>query len=490
MLKKALLFLAAVMFVFGSTTALAEVGSGKVQAKSGDVDWNMFGSLKTYPHFMDNADFNDDNTDMDWLLDENGIIDDDHTTVRTEARWGFSAEGKNFTAMMILEGDFSLSKGNTDRGTRGGTAYEDSGFSGEDFGIEKLEFTYDFSDYGAPMTVETGWQTKFLDYQSGGLLYGDDHPYIGLKGKTGDISWEALTMFIFDKVDDAGPLGGEDNLDWNAYTLKADFPVPVGEMHFSPFYCFSDNKEAEADVHYFGMETYGKIGKLIPRAEVVYAYGDKDCDWTSDHDADIRAYAAYASVEANISSLINPYIGGQIMSGDDDAYDDDIDAYNPITNISRYTPTFGMENAFIYRMVPALGSHLYANDFSMLGNKLNDRYTGNGYGGISNSSSRNSPGMISMGLGCKGSYKKFDYKTQLQYFLMEDEGALEDIYGTSIDDEMGWEYDLQLTYNFTKHFSIGNVISLFDPGDGIEDMYGDDYDDLAWLDTVEFKWSF
>ncbi len=470
------------MFVFGATTALAEVGSGKVQAKSSDVDINIFGSLKTYPHIMDNVDFNDENTAMDFLVDESGFLDDDTVTVRNEARLGFSAEGENFTALMILEGDFALSKGNTDRGIRGG-GYEDSGMSGEDFGIEKLEFTYDFSSHGAPMCVETGWQTKWLDIETGGLLYGDDHPYIGLKGKMGDITWEALTMWIFDHVNEIGPLGDADYMDWEAYTLKAD--IPVQSMHFVPFYAFSNNERAAADVHYFGFETFGKMGMLTPRAEVVYAMGDKDNTWTSgDHSADISAYAAYASLEANISSLINPYIGGQIMSGDDDANDDDIDAYNPITNIARYTPQFGMENAFVYRYVPALGSHLYANDFSMLGG------AGTGYGGISNSSSRNSPGMISMGIGCRGSYKKFTYKTQFQYFMMEEEGALEDVQGESVDDELGMEYDLQVTYNFTKHFSIGNVISVFDPGDAMEDLYGDDYDELAWLDTVEFKWSF
>ncbi|MFW5901814.1 MAG: hypothetical protein ACOCTS_02115, partial [Thermodesulfobacteriota bacterium] len=93
---------------------------------------------------------------------------------------------------------------------------------------------------------------------------------------------------------------------------------------------------------------------------------------------------------------------------------------------------------------------------------------------------------------------KFSYKTQFQYFWFEETGALEDLrdddgtplYAEDIDDEIGWEFDLQLTYHFTSHFSIGNVISIFDPGDGIEDLRGSDYDETAYLDTIELIWTF
>jgi hypothetical protein len=100
--------------------------------------------------------------------------------------------------------------------------------------------------------------------------------------------------------------------------------------------------------------------------------------------------------------------------------------------------------------------------------------------------------MIMAGLGTKGCYQKWSYKTQLMYFWFEDTGSLEDLadYPGSIDDNVGLEFDLQLTYQFNKHFSLGNVLSLFDPGDGIQDLYGDDYDDMALMDTVELQWTF
>jgi len=196
-------------------------------------------------------------------------------------------------------------------------------------------------------------------------------------------------------------------------------------------------------------------------------------------------FAAFASVDVNINKSFIPYVGGYYIEGDDDANDDEVHAFNPITNISRYTPTFGMENAFIYRLVPALGTHLYANDFGLIGD-------GAGYGGISNSNKKENPGMIMAGGGLKGTYQNWSYKGQVMYFWFAETDAIEDrgYGGGDVDEDVGLEFDLQLTYKFSNHFSIGNVFALFDPGDGIQDLRGDDFDQTAILDTVELKWSF
>jgi hypothetical protein len=98
--------------------------------------------------------------------------------------------------------------------------------------------------------------------------------------------------------------------------------------------------------------------------------------------------------------------------------------------------------------------------------------------------------MMMLGLGAKGTMGAWGYQAQIMYFLFEEEGALEDLYGTSIDSEVGTEMDLRVTYAFNKHFSLGNVISVFIPGDGVQDLRGDDYDDTAFLNTVEITWNF
>jgi hypothetical protein len=430
---------------------------------------------------VDNLDFNDDDTAMDFLLDESGIIDDDEMTVRNEFRLGVKGGGENFKFLAILESDFILDKENVDRGARVGEISSDFGMTGEDFGVEKLDFSYDFSSHGLPVTVQTGWNTKWLDIETGGVLFGDDHPYIGFKGNADGMTWEILNILVYDRTANAPGALDAESRDWRVYSAKVAFPA--GDMKLSPFYAYSDNNERQADVHYLGVQCFGKMGNLMPKAEFVYAMGEKDNFTAAGEEGDISAFAGFASLEMAVGDMFNPYLGGYYISGDDDATDDKIEAFNPITNISRYAGPFAMENAFIYRYVPALGSHLYSNTFDTLG-------TAQGYGGISNSSSANSPGMYNLGIGTKGAMDKWSYKAQLMYFWFTEVGALEQVTAKSIDDAVGLEFDLQVTYNFTKNFSLGNVISVFDPGDGVQDLRGEDFDKTAILNTVELTWNF
>ncbi len=459
------------VFLCCPASAIAEICRGEVIAKSPEVAIQIFGSLKTYPHILTNVDFNDDQTEFDKIGDDNGDMGGDGVSVRNEARIGLEGSGAEWSFFIVLEADFTLDQLNVDRGDGGGK-----------FGIEKLEYTYDFG----PFMLETGWKTKNLDMQTGGIVYGDDHPYIGLVGRLGkEIAWEVRHYVIVDDIStEAGGKLDSDSLDWRAYAAKVK--VPVGRLTMSPFYAYSDNDAHDAQAHYLGAEVYGMVGMFIPRAEFVHVTGQQQSGL---NDRDIRAWGAFAALELNVSPEINPYIGGYYLSGDGDADDDDIDAFNGITNVSRFTPAFGFENGFIYRLVPALGSHLYSNVSSAL--ELLGLPASNGYGGVANSSAAESPGLVAVGGGVKGISGKFTYKTQFQYFWFEDTGALEDISGAdNVDEEMGWEFDLQLTYKFSKHFSLGNTIAFFKPGDGIQDLLGDDFDETAVLNTIELKWAF
>lgn len=481
-IKKGLLVLVFMVFIFFPTISFAVMGT--MEPKSKDVDVEFFGSVKTYPTFLSNMDLNDDATEFDYIIDENGKMADHN--IRNEVRVGWTVKGENWNFLAILEADFNLNKANADRGADGSTPL-DSGMTGEDFGIEKFNASYDFG----PFAVKAGWDTRFLDVQSGGLLYGDDHPYIGFDGKFNDnISWEALYLIIQDDTTKDG-IGAIDatSMDWRVYSFKLDYKLDNGFI-LSPFYAYSDNDEANAanaKVHYLGVEGYGKLGMITPRFELVYANGDTDTYAETGKDYDISAWAGYVSADVNISSSVIPYFGMTYESGDDDANDNDIGAFNGITNISRYTPTFGMENAFIYRFVPVLGSHLYSNNFAMLGGGPG---TTPGYGGISNSSTGNSPGLLSYGIGVKGKIDKFAYKAQILFMTFENAGALEDVLGRSIDDYVGTEFDLHLSYKFGKHFTLGNCLSIFDPGDAVKDIRGDGYDEIGIMNTIEMTWTF
>jgi len=488
-MKKCIILATAIAFF--CLPAISFAVMGEMTPKSKDIEINFFGSLKTYPTFSSKLNFNSDTNVGDWMLDESGAMD--NHTIRNELRIGWLGKGKNWDFLIILESDFNLDKVNGDRGQDATTAamFDDSGMSGEDFGVEKLNVTYNFG----PFAVETGWNTKFLDIMTGGLLYGDDHPYLGLTGKLGsNFSWEALYLVIQDQIDTGGVAGGPwdtDALDWRVYTLKGIYKTSGGFV-ISPFYAYSDNDDdntQDARVHYFGAEAYGKVGMFVPRLEFVYATGETD---KNENPAgigyDISAWAAYGSLDFNISPAFIPYIGATFMSGDSDDDDSDIDAFNGITDIARYTPTFGIENAFIYRLIPMLGSHLYSHTFDRLAS-TNPATKTPGYGWISNSGSGSAPGLIQYGIGAKGNIDKWFYKTQVLYFLFEDEGGLEDIYGRNIDDEVGLEWDLRVGYNFSKHFTLADTFSVFDPGDAIQDIYGNNFDDTAILNTVELIWN-
>jgi hypothetical protein len=477
LMKKLIVFAMLAAFLAFPLTAFGTMG--QMSPASNDINVKFFGSLKTYPSWMSDLNFNSDSDVNDVMLDENGWMTDHN--VRNELRMGWKGGNDTFDFMIILEADFNLDKNNTDRGATN-DAPDDRGMSGEDFGVEKLDVGYNFG----PFRIHTGWTTRWLDIKTGGLVYGDDHPYIGLTGNIGEnFSWELDYTIVFDEITNTsgvGPFDGDD-LDWRFYSVKGVYKIPSGFAKgfvISPFYAFSDNTaHNNAQVSYFGLEGYGKLGMFTPRFEIAYADGDTDEDATGT-DYDISALAAFASVDIEICPAFIPYFGVKYEEGDDDPNDDDIEAFNAITDISRYTPTFGMENAIVYRYIPTLKSHLYSGNFNVTGSQT-------GYGGIGNSSKGDAPGLVMWGLGFKGKYDKWSYKVQYMDFQFDEEPiGLDGV--TRTDDEVGQEFDLRVAYAFSKHFTMANCFAAFVPGDAIEDLNGPDYDDTALVNTIELIW--
>ena len=111
----------------------------------------------------------------------------------------------------------------------------DRGLGGE-FGVERSKFWYDFG----PIRLTTGWDVTWADLKTGGLLYGDDHPFIMLSGKAGDtMDWQVNMLIIEDSDDLNGEFTGKyRDSDWYAYIAKMNFKV--GGLTLSPFACFSD----------------------------------------------------------------------------------------------------------------------------------------------------------------------------------------------------------------------------------------------------------
>ena len=470
-MKKLIVFAMLAAFLAFPLTAFGTMG--QMSPKSKDINIEFFGSLKTYPSWMSTLNFNSDTDVGDTIGDENGTMAGH--SIRNEIRLGWKGGNDTFDFLIILEHDFNLDKDATDRKPA----------QTGDFGVEKLDVGYNFG----PFRLHTGWADyECLDIMTGGLVYGNDHPYIGLNGNIGEnFSWRLNYVIVYDKIGDSGGIDpwDADDLDWRFYSAKGVYKIPSGFAKgfvISPFYAFSDNNENQtnnAQVSYFGLEGYGKLGIFTPRFEIAYADGSTDED-AGGTDYDISAMAAYASVDVEICPGFIPYVGVRYMEGDDDPNDDDIEAYNSIGDIMRYTPTFGMENGFVYRSVPLLGSALYAGNFNGFGNQA-------GYGGDGNTETGDAPGLLMWGVGFKGKYDKWSYKVQYMDFQFDEEPiGLDGV--TRTDDEVGQEFDVRVAYAFSKHFTIANCFAAFDPGDAIEDMWGSDYDDTALINTIELIW--
>ena len=475
MKKSYLALLVSIIFILATVGAsFAAMGEGTVSAKKG-VDLTLFGSNRFIPTYCSNMnDFDSDKED--WVtLDEGGW--GAGFFVRNELRLGFAGKGENFGFRVILEEDIHYTKNNVDRNSYG----SDSTPFGGEFAVERSKFWYDF---GA-VRLTTGWDVMFQDLKTGGLVYGDDHPFIGLSGKLGDIgSWQAYMLLIEDSGDLNGVFTGKyRDADWYTYNGKLNFKV--AGMTVSPFFTISDMRKGAQGVgnshaYYAGCEAYGKIGMIMPSFEAVYVGGTiNDAAMGGTDDYDISSYGLFASVKVALMPEFQPYIGGFYVAGDDDNTDNDAEGFVGVTNIARYTPTFGMEGAYMYEHIFGLGSPLYALTPERLGG------TAARYGGISGAGTGDNPGLIHVGMGATGKICDTSYKVQACYLWFA-----EDVYaGTAKevnDNEIGLTLDAQAKYALSPNFSISYTISGLLPGDGVKELKGED--DLAWITRAEFVW--
>ncbi|HIE08147.1 MAG TPA: hypothetical protein EYP64_08885, partial [Desulfarculaceae bacterium] len=340
MKKSYLALLVSIIFILATVgSSFAAMGEGTVSAKKG-VDLTLFGSNRFIPTYCSNMnDFDSDKED--WVtLDEGGW--GAGFFVRNELRLGFSGKGENFGFRVILENDIHYSKNNGDRNTYGTWGNTSTDF-GAEFGVERSKFWYDFG----PIRLTTGWDVTWADIKTGGLLYGDDHPFIMLSGKVDKVmDWQVNMLIIEDADDLNGKFTGKyRDSDWYAYIGKMNFKV--AGLTLSPFACFSDMRKGSQGIgnsqaYYGGFEAYGKIGIFQPSFEAVYVGGtinDAYKNGSADQDDyDISSYAAFASLKIALMPEFQPYIGGFYVAGDDDNTDNDAEGFVGITNITRYTP--------------------------------------------------------------------------------------------------------------------------------------------------------
>jgi hypothetical protein len=468
MMRKSIVVLfAAVLVAAFAAPAMAEI--------------SFFGTARVLPTYYSNFDFNDNLPDAP-TLNEGGLIMGEH--IRNELRLGWKAGGDKWKIMMIAEADLIAEKDTADRsfyntGTKGTPAAANAG--GE-FGIERVELNYTFAP---ALVLSTGWNIRAADIRTGGLLFGDDHPFIELGGKlTENLKYALTYIAINNRQLTAGVSPVAD--DWRAYLLKFNAIVGSGDVKFdlSPLVLLSDNKMRNAKVFYYGIEGTGQIGMIKPSFEFIFADGE-----FRGTNLDIKSYAAFAGVEAAVSKAFNPYVAFRYAKGDDNSSDNDVEGFVGITDIARFTPLMGMDGNILGE---ALGNP-YGN--ALYSYAPERRTAGNLYGGISNAGSGNNPGHMIAALGAKGAVSEaLSYKAQV-FLIWYDQtknlpvGAGKSI--SEVDDYAGTTFDLQLSYKFSPNFSTYLIYSTFVPGDGIKDQLATTADDTpAQLASLGLVWTY
>jgi hypothetical protein len=445
---------------------------------------SFFGTARVLPTFYSNFDFNDNLPDGP-VLNEGGLITGEH--VRSELRLGWKAGGEKWKIMFIAETDLINEKDTADRSfytasTKGAPTASPN--AGSEFGIERVELNYTFAP---ALVLSTGWNIRAADIKTGGLLFGDDHPFIELGGSLTPNLKYALTYLQINNRQLTAGVSPTAN-DWRAYLLKVNLLGGAGAAKFdlSPLVLYSDNKMRNAKVIYYGAELTGQIGIFKPYAEFIYADGEFR---NTNPSRDIKAYAYFAGIEAAVSKAFNPYIALRFATGDDNDADNEVEGFVGITDIARFTPLIGMDgNILGESMGNPYGNVLYSY-------APERKFATNQYGGIGNAGSGDNPGHMIAALGAKGELSgALSYK--IQGFMVWYDKTQNISVGTGktvteVDDYAGTVFDLQASYKFSPNFSTYFIYSTFLPGDGIKDQLATTADDTpAYLASLGLVWSY
>jgi hypothetical protein len=446
------------------------------------ADISFFGTARILPTYYSNFDFNDNLPDAP-TLNEGGLTMGEH--IRSELRLGWKAGGDKWKIMMIAESDLIFEKDTVDRsfyntGTKGTPAAANAG--GE-FGIERVELNYTFAP---ALVLSTGWNIRAADIRTGGLLFGDDHPFIELGGKLTENLKYALTYIAINNrqlTSGVSPVAD----DWRAYLLKFNAIVGAGDVKFdlSPMVLYSDNRMRNARVYYYGIEGTGQIGMIKPSFEFIVADGE----FRTTPTVDIKSIAAFAGIELAVSKAFNPYVAFRYAKGDDNSSDNEAEGFVGITDIARFTPLIGMDGNILGE---ALGNP-YGN--ALYSYAPERRTPGNLYGGISNAGSGNNPGHKLLAIGAKGAISEpLSYKAQVFMIWFDKTGNIPVGAGktvSSVDKYAGTTFDLQVVYKFSNNFSTNFIYSTFVPGDGIKDQLSTLADDTpAMLASLGLVWTY
>jgi hypothetical protein len=216
-------------------------------------------------------------------------------------------------------------------------------------------------------------------------------------------------------------------------------------------------------------------------------------------------------------------LGVVYFSGDGDADDDDLEGFVGVTNATRFFKPWSMGTLPVHGVneQPVVGNTIYAWNATGWG-------IGPGIGGVTGQpvdavnlgAHGDNPGLIA------GVFtidwvpvEKWNVKAMVKYMEWDDTDVIEAQLGDNdikyhrfpysvdpdeldyrpdkaddIDEEIGWETDLMVSYKIYPNVTLFGGISALFPGDGIDDindvLYDDGDSDVAWHGQLGVKFVF
>ncbi|MDV2496009.1 MAG: hypothetical protein RX316_07345 [bacterium] len=383
----------------------------------------------------------------------------------------------------------------------------------------------DIKLYDTPVHVKAGLFGDNLDPFK--LVYGTDDAGVKVYATHGNVSWAVWWFKNVDVADDDGATSGRDG-DQGYYMARVD--LDFGSFQVSPAVAYLRNRTTTTDtrfatglvsvdnfsashnfrtagtsgsnisgvavdenVVYPGIIAKGNFGPVSFVGEVFGAFGEIGDDSAVDaqRNQDVAAYLVAVDVGVKLGAW-TPHAGIIYASGDDNPHDDDAEAWATIS--SNNGNLLGDRGIIMDDRIQVLGI-------------ADDSITADG----SSPSVRlfyQQPGMIALFVGLKGRpTKKIKTDLWLTFFQWDMEKQFEYINGmvttttcnnggvptqtssqqgvcsnsnftnavsdgsglvSTVDDEVGWEINGQVTYDYNKHVSLRLSAAVFFPGDGAE----------------------
>ena len=486
------------LVLFLATSGYPAQGTAAVQA-SGDITLH-FGIQQEFDfEVRDNYDF--DNGLVDGCTGPDCSGADGKSAVVSHFPDGFVTQE---TRLIIQgsQGDIWKSRVTIE----GEAAWEDERIgdgSTSEFGIERA--WADIKLYDTPVHVKVGLIWDQLDPFR--MVWSDDETAIKVYASHGNISWAVWYIKEIEAADDANDLSGRDS-DEDYYLARVD--LDFGSFQVSPMFSFVRNRanttsplfarglngdfatggvSVDENIVYPGVIAKGTFGPVSFIGMFAAALGEIGDDSAVDaqREQDVSAFLAVADVGVKLGAW-TPHIGIIYASGDDNPHDGDAEAWDGIASDNENL--LGSRGIIMDDRVRSLNIH----DDSITANTVNPSARQFGL----------QPGLIAVFAGLKGRpTKKIKTDLNLVYFQWDSERQWEFVDGIvtrqnctptaatsgnatcsnatftngvadetglveTVDDEVGWELNGQVTYSYNKHVSLTLAAAVFWPGDGAE----------------------